>query len=241
MYQIHLETVDSTNTYAKMHFDAFKKDAITCIIANEQTQGKGSRNKSWYSPAYLNLYVTFAFTLNSTFHGIETLCHILAISLLNILKSHNLSPKIKWPNDVMLNNKKLAGVLCEPIFEKGITKIVLGIGINVNTENLSCIDQPATSLYLETKKIWDKFALLEELKKEFEINLNELLKNGFKSFKPIFEENLFAKGKFVTIKDGPKTVQGTIDSITKDGRLNIKLENEHIVTLTTGTVLLKDG
>src|SRR4051812_3291883 len=109
---IHLDQIDSTNTYAKQHAQDFAPDKITCITAEEQTAGRGRFQRKWISPRGVNLYTTFYFRLPlSTLH-LTSLCQVAAFSVSSLLLQSDLHPKIKWPNDVLLSGKKISGVLC---------------------------------------------------------------------------------------------------------------------------------
>lgn len=182
MRWIHLECIDSTNTYAKQHCAAWPKEEITCISAESQTAGRGRELKPWVSPAGVNLYATFYFRLPSATPDLTHLAQLMAYSCAAILEKHGLHPTFKWPNDILLRGKKVSGILCETEFHKEEVDLFLGIGLNVNWEKIENVDQPATSLFLETGKKWDKEALLKELQMEFAHDLAIFRVNGFAPF-----------------------------------------------------------
>jgi BirA family biotin operon repressor/biotin-[acetyl-CoA-carboxylase] ligase len=190
MDTIKLDSVDSTNLYAKENYGSFAKEGITCLIAEEQTAGRGQHQRKWISPRGVNIYATFYFQLPSSTPHLTNLAQLMALSFAKVLLEENLHPKIKWPNDIQLQGKKLSGVLCETIFQKEIVHIFLGIGINVNLENTETIDQPATSLFLETKKKWDKEALLKKLQEQFTNDLQVFKREGFTPFEDPFKQLL---------------------------------------------------
>lgn len=167
--KIFLSCIDSTNTYAKTNGSNFAKDELTCIVAEEQLAGQGQFGRKWISPKGVNLYATLYFHLPSKTEKIEELALFMAKILKTVLEQQGLSPLLKWPNDLMLNGKKLAGVLCETVFHPDHIEIILGFGLNVNMEeeDLIKIDQKATSLKQETGRIWDKEMLLEHILKQF--------------------------------------------------------------------------
>lgn len=166
--EIHLKTIDSTQTYAKTHGKSFDKTKITCITAEEQTEGKGQFQRKWISPPNVNLYATFYFHLPNPSEKITELAILLAKCIKNVLAKNGLNPTMKWPNDVLVNEKKIAGVLCETEFHAHHIEIILGFGLNVNMDvsDLAKIDQRATSLKNETGRVWDKKALLKEIQEE---------------------------------------------------------------------------
>lgn len=233
---IHLDTIDSTNTYAKRHVHTFAPDKITCISAEEQTAGRGRFQRSWHSPKHLNLYVTFYFRLPLNTLHLVSLAQVMTYSFAHILLQQKLHPKIKWPNDVQLNNKKIAGVLCETSFQEKYAEIFLGIGINVNMDSFGKIDKPATSLKVETGRTWDKEALLKQLQKQFAADLERFKKEGFTPFHSQFENLLAYKGQTIHCFDGKKEWVGICHSLTNDGQLNLYLPDKSIHTVLAGDI-----
>lgn len=148
---IHLESVDSTNNYAAKVFKSGQAPPGTVILADIQNNGRGQREKTWQSDAFQNL--TFSLTADIKLWKINSLIdlnRLIAISLFRFFKQLNLSPKIKWPNDIMISDKKICGILIENYFRDGSPKTIIGIGINVNQKTF---DVPrATSLIKETRK-----------------------------------------------------------------------------------------
>jgi BirA family transcriptional regulator, biotin operon repressor / biotin---[acetyl-CoA-carboxylase] ligase len=173
--KIFLDSIDSTNTYAKNHANEFASDALTCIIAEEQTAGRGQFGRKWISPRGVNLYVTLFFHLSKEAKQIETLAIFMAKCLKDVLERNNIPVTLKWPNDLLLNGKKLAGVLCETVFNPDSIQVILGFGLNVNMEEIDLlqIDQKATSLKQETGVIWNKETLLEQILAHFLTHLTQ--------------------------------------------------------------------
>jgi len=228
MVEINLTTIDSTNEYAKKNYLSFASDKITCIVAEEQTAGRGRWHKKWSSPKGVNIYATFCFQLPLSTPQLTTLAEVMAASLASVLIQEGLKPKVKWPNDIQLNDKKIAGILCETIFEKSYISIVLGIGINVNMEieELSQIDQPASSLKIETQRLWDRKTLLYKLQLQFSKDLELFKKEGFAPFRPQLEKILAYKGETICCVEGEKEWIGICHSLSLDGGLNLLLESE---------------
>jgi len=235
---IHLETVGSTNEYAKTHSSQFDPQEITCINADQQTAGYGRMQRRWHSPKDCNIYATFYFRLSLQTLHLASLAQIMTLSVSMVLIKEGLCPKIKWPNDVQLNEKKLAGVLCETRFHTDGIEIFLGIGINVNMDldQLSLIDQPATSLSNETGHLWDRAVLLKKLQKQFAADLEKFKKEGFTPFHSQFENLLAYKGQTIRCFDGHKEWVGICHSITSDGQLNLYLANKEIHTMLSGDI-----
>jgi BirA family biotin operon repressor/biotin-[acetyl-CoA-carboxylase] ligase len=238
MHEIQLDIIDSTNTYAKEHKESFPKGQITCITANEQTDGRGRFQRKWISPKGVNLYTTFYFTLPSQAPHLVSLGQVMAYSFAHLLEKEGLHPKIKWPNDIQLSGKKVSGILCETQFSQNTVEIFLGIGINVNLsqEDADQIDQPATSLLIETGNKWDLIRLLQKLQKQFEHDLETFKESGFTPFRTDFEKHLILKGELIHCFDGKKTWVGILHSLTEDGQLNLLLPDQTIHTLSSGDI-----
>jgi len=243
MNEIHLETIDSTNTYAKMHSAEFPLRQITCITAEEQTAGRGRFRRAWVSPKGVNLYATFYFRVPAGQRDLVSLAQVMACSLAAILLEEGLHPKIKWPNDIQLSEKKLSGILCETAFYEKEVEVFLGVGVNVNMGNelLGKVDQPATSLKEETRREWDRMLLLRKLQKQFTHDLELFRQQGFAPFHPLLEKLLAYKGQEVRCFDGQKEWVGICHSITPDGQLNILLADNSLHKLVSGELLRNDS
>jgi BirA family biotin operon repressor/biotin-[acetyl-CoA-carboxylase] ligase len=233
---IYLECVDSTNQYAKMYSEGFDPNQITCIIADEQTAGRGRFNRQWHSPKGQNIYVTFFFRLPIHTLHLTCLAQLMTLGIAMVLLREGVACAIKWPNDIQVKKKKMAGVLCETRFHSHDVEIFLGAGINVNMteDHLSRINQPATSLHLETGHEWNRADLLKKCQKQFVADLQQFKKEGFTPFRRLFENLLAYKGQTVRCFDGDHEWIGICHSITADGQLNIYLPNKEIHTIRSG-------
>ena len=238
MNEIHLKTIDSTNTYAKKHAPTFPKGQITCVIAEEQTAGRGRFHRTWDSPKGGNLYATFYFLLPASSKSLMSLSQIMACSMAKVLLTEHFSPKIKWPNDIQLSGKKCSGILCETRFQGEEVEIFLGIGLNVNMgqDLLGNIDQPATSLFVESGKEWNQLEILQKLQTQFASDLALFTKKGFAPFHNFFDKLLLFKGEKIRCFDGKKEWTGLFHSITSDGQLNLPLPDGSMHTMLSGDI-----
>ena len=145
--QYHFSTIDSTNAYAKRNISLFNKDILSLVTADEQTAGRGRYAKSWHSPKGENIYATYVFFSKQEVDQAH-LVQLLAKTAVQTLEHYKVFATIKWPNDLLIDGKKIAGILIEVVDDC----IIMGIGLNINmNENsLALIDQKATSLFLET-------------------------------------------------------------------------------------------
>jgi BirA family transcriptional regulator, biotin operon repressor / biotin---[acetyl-CoA-carboxylase] ligase len=164
----HFSKLVSTNDYAKQMISTFPKDTMTVIIADAQTLGRGQYSKKWHSPPHLNLYASFCFFIEPN-EDPFIFTRFMAEATIRMLKKFEIEARLKWPNDLFVSQKKIAGILTETVsFEKEIGTIV-GIGLNVNMDvaELKNIDQEATSIFKETGKISSVHEVLLLLEEEF--------------------------------------------------------------------------
>ena len=131
---IQLEEVSSTNLYAKENLDSFEDKTV--IIAISQTSGRGRFDRKWVDLGEGNLFMTIVLKPSNSFEEVyANLTQYLSVVLTKILEEYGLSPKIKWPNDVLVNDAKISGILCETVMQGTNFKgLVLGIGVNLNAD-----------------------------------------------------------------------------------------------------------
>jgi BirA family biotin operon repressor/biotin-[acetyl-CoA-carboxylase] ligase len=237
---IFLDKVNSTNIWAKEHVDSFDPNKITVITSEEQTNGIGRCKRRWISPPG-GLYSTFYFRLKKNSLHITSIAHVISFSLAQIFQKKDLNPKIKWPNDILLSEKKISGILCETVFLDDYVDIFLGIGINVNlsSDELKKIDQPATSLFVETKKMWNEKDLLKKLEDQFAENLEIFKEKGFATFHDAYENIMAYIGKEIICTNGENKWTGILHSISCEGGLNLYLPNKEIKTFLSGDISVR--
>ena len=172
---INLDIVDSTNNYAFNLAEKGQKE-VAVISAKTQTNGKGRLSHKWESPPSKGIYVSFLFRPENPLSEIYVLPLIMALGVSKVL-SPIIQSYIKWPNDVMVNNKKIAGCLVEARSNSEKADfVVAGIGLNINA-NLKDIPSVGTSLKIETGKIYDQDDIFKKLTTEI-LNLYNDFKNG---------------------------------------------------------------
>ena len=230
------DTISSTNDYLLRKEKNKNKDIKICI-AEEQTKGRGRRGKSWISPKFKNIY----FSLNSYLkkEDLSGLSIAVAISVSKVLKKINVMSLIKWPNDLLVGNKKICGILIETAKVGELTKVVIGIGINVNMEYSELIDQEWTSIKLEKKQSVDRNSIITEMINQLCITLNKFEQEEFDYFLNKFTSLDLLKDKEFTLKDKPnETFIGK--GIDNKGLLIAQnLNDQRIVKFSSGEVSLK--
>ncbi len=233
---VWLDEVDSTNTFARKNFHNYPDG--TLIAARSQTAGRGRRGRIWCAPPGANLTATMIFKrLENGFHA-GCLAGLGTLALLREV-APALNAFLKWPNDVYLEERKLAGILCESAaIEQGrVTGVVAGIGLNVNldAEALSKIDQPANSLSAATGNEFN----LDFLAKKLAELLFRYYINYSKSADVVIEEwrkaNLLV-GEVLTVVDpNGKEHHGVFQRIGEDGTMEL-LEHGDVLEFSCGDV-----
>lgn len=221
---LFLKKTDSTNRFAKEHRFLFTAKALHCITTYEQTAGYGREKRPWNFIKGKDLAITFYFRLDST-RALSALSHIAALALLETLKSKKIAAKIKWPNDIIFEDQKLAGILTEVDTQKETTEIFLGLGLNINSDakELLAIDQKATSLKEIAQHNFNRNKILKKLISSLAKKLKIFIKEGFKPFIREFEKNLNCMGH--------KIDEGLVIGLSSEGELLIKTEKGQIKKL----------
>jgi len=232
---LHFSSIDSTNSWAKLHAHEFPLDKILCITADHQTAGRGQFHRKWISPNGVNLYTTFCFALPKDFPFLSNLAQILSISCCRLLIDRGFTPTLKWPNDILLQGQKVAGVLCEIVQEKDFLRACLGIGINVNMEEsfLQLIDQPATSLKKVSQKKWSLSDILHSLSTHFLGDLQTLITQGFLAVHPFYEKHITVPDHFIEILQEGRKIQGCYRGISPQGRMIVELPSGQRVEISS--------
>lgn len=146
-----LSEIDSTNQYILEGIKSGKRSG-NVVLGEYQTAGRGRRNRPWFSPFGTNIYISFLWKFEKDPSELFGLSLAAAVAVANALEKYGITKvQLKWPNDVLWNYKKLAGILIELIAEShSSTYIVMGIGLNVSMPNTQAIEQPWTDLRLIT-------------------------------------------------------------------------------------------
>ncbi|MGL5627478.1 MAG: biotin--[acetyl-CoA-carboxylase] ligase [Candidatus Rhabdochlamydia sp.] len=234
---IHFATIDSTNNWTKRNTSLLNQNHISVITADQQTKGYGRFKRNWISPPG-NIYVTLFFTLPLDYPYLINLGQILVLACNHTLENKGFYTQLKWPNDLLLENKKVAGTLVEVIRSEKL-EIVLGMGLNVNMheETLKEIDQNATSLMLFSGKAWVLGSILNPILYAFYNYLRLLSSSGFTHFQPIYQKLLAFQGQEISCQVGNQKMQGICHSINPDGTLNLQLSSGLMISLNAAEIL----
>lgn len=224
---IYAEEVTSTNELLLSERNLYK-DHGTILLAESQSEGKGRLNRPWYSMREMNL--TFSMLILDTKFlrkKINTLNFTAALAVaMSIENLFQLRTELKWPNDVMIANKKVAGVLLESVSSGNkVERLVIGIGLNVNqTTFQGKFNFEPTSLKKELRQNVEREKLLAEILNNFE----ELMETSISKPKFILNEwksRCESIGGRITISENDKTKSGIFEDINDEGFLILKIEN----------------
>ena len=138
---------------------AWKEGVWRAVTAEKQTAGRGQQEKKWFSPANCNIYATLHYFDKTQLVDIQNINNIITKATVTFLSTEGVEATIKRPNDVLVKGKKIAGILLETRMEPDGTHLIVGVGLNINMGEKEChmIEQPVTSLALESGKVFIYF------------------------------------------------------------------------------------
>ena len=241
---IKLDAIDSTNSYLKKLLNKESLDDLTVVVSKHQTQGRGRNGNVWSNKPSLNL----AFSIYKRFSDFEIdkkfmLNVISSISVYETLKKYNLLDlTIKWPNDIQIEGRKVAGILTEMSAEiDHVRHVILGIGIDVNqttsdfTGELSTI---ATSLKLASGKTIDRARLAERILLELDADYRRILDRQFPTIAEEWAAHCTTIGKEITVDMGPRRVFGRAEALDESGALLVRTQHGRMERVMGGDVTL---
>jgi len=240
---VHFSEVPSTQDIAdKMARDGAEEG--TCVIAERQTSGRGRRSRNWASPFKDGVYISIILRPNLKPLHIIQIPLIAGVALVKaIQKTTNLEASIKWPNDIFLSGRKVAGILTEVNCDiDTVHYIVLGMGINVNTRSTTLpreVKGIATSLSQECGHEVSRVDFLKNLLAELEKAYGEFVANGFEQIGSQWMAYNNTIGSIITVNDGQNVFEGKAIRIDEDGFLIIETNNRQMQRIISADVSLK--
>lgn len=236
------EEIDSTNTKAKQLAETGATSG-TLVVSNMQTAGKGRRGRQWESPSETGIFMTLILKPDMNPSKASMLTLVMALA---VVKACNEVTKstcyIKWPNDIVLNKKKICGILTEMSAEMDyINHIVIGIGINANVDSFpEELKNKATSLKIENGKEVKRAMLINRIMVHFEHEYEIFMHNeSMKAQIDEYNEFLINKDKEVTIIEPSNQYQGIALGIDEIGKLLVKKEDGKIEAVYAGEVSVR--
>ena len=219
------------------------------VVTDMQTGGRGRMQRVWHSPSGVNLYFSVLLKPQVSPSDVPQLALVAAWAVVRAIATvtPSIEAGVKWPNDVLVAGRKLAGILCEMQAEADlIHKVILGIGINVNLSKREVpadLKKIATSMLMETGRTVSRPVVLAEVLNSLETGYQRWLKDGLNSFLPDLEEYSVLTGKKIKVDTLGKRIKGTVKGLSPDGGLVLEdagktrtVYSGEVTLLTPGSV-----
>jgi len=222
----HIEWHDrlaSTNAFMRDRF--YREGGIpsgSIVAAREQTAGRGRQGRKWLSSPNQNLCFSLFVGTDAELASVPSLTMATALAVTELLNSHRIAAAPKWPNDILVNGKKICGILSERVDANGCRPgIIVGIGLNVNmsTEEADAIDRPATSILIESGRASVVDDMLTSLLPYLDYWIGEWRQGGFSRLQTVWTEKAGPLGKPLTVHDGDLLKSGRLAGFGDHGEL----------------------
>ncbi len=220
-----LDTTDSTNAEA-LRFVSSGHTAPFLVLAEQQTAGRGRRGRKWVSPFAQNVYYSLVLRIEGGLRQLEGLSLVVGLAVMQALRESGVQgAALKWPNDVLVADKKIAGILLELVGDPAdICHVVIGVGINVNMQKTEEVDQQWTSVRLETGSAVDRNHLVARLGAQLHSYLERHRESGFAAFQREWEQNHLWQGRRVSLIAGTSQIDGEVLGVDRQGALRLNVD-----------------
>ncbi|RMP65329.1 hypothetical protein ALQ18_200015 [Pseudomonas marginalis pv. marginalis] len=224
-WPVHIsDSIDSTNAQALRLVEA---DCVApfLVLAEQQTAGRGRRGRKWVSPFAQNVYYSLVLRVEGGLRQLEGLSLVVGLAVMQALRAVGVKDvALKWPNDVLVGKKKIAGILLELVGDPAdICHVVLGIGINVNMQKAAEIDQQWTSVGIENGASVDRNYLVAQLGLHLKDYLGRHKAFGFSALQEEWEQNHLWQGKAVSLIAGVHQIDGIVLGVDHQGALRLSV------------------
>ncbi|WLG84345.1 bifunctional biotin--[acetyl-CoA-carboxylase] ligase/biotin operon repressor BirA [Pseudomonas cucumis] len=218
------DSIDSTNAEALRAIER-GQPAPFLVLAERQTAGRGRRGRKWVSPFAENIYYSLVLRIDGGMRQLEGLSLVVGLAVMQALRGLGISGVgLKWPNDVLVGQQKIAGILLELVGDPAdVCHVVIGVGINVNMQMTDEVDQQWTSMRLESGKAVDRNHLVAELGLMLQTYLNRHQSGGFPAIQAEWEQNHLWQGRAVSLIAGVSQIDGEVLGIDGQGALRLKV------------------
>lgn len=219
------DSIDSTNAQALRLIERGQPSPFL-VLAERQTAGRGRRGRKWVSPFAENLYYSLVLRIEGGMRQLEGLSLVVGLAVMQTLRELGVSSAgLKWPNDVLVGQKKIAGILLELVGDPAdVCHVVLGVGINANMRSADEVDQEWTSVRLETGKTVDRNELAACLSLVLKSYLDRHQMSGFSAIQEEWEQNHLWQGRPVSLIAGVNKIDGVVVGIDRQGALRLMVD-----------------
>jgi BirA family biotin operon repressor/biotin-[acetyl-CoA-carboxylase] ligase len=238
---VSYDSVNSTNDIAKSLVGESGKEG-TVILAESQTQGKGRQGRTWYSEENVGIYLSTFLKLSVPPGQTAQITLVAGVALVQAVNEFSRArAHLKWPNDILLNGKKVAGILTENCRDNTHSGVIIGIGINVNHSHFPVpLQHIATSMAMENGEIFERLPLISFLLNHLEQEYRSFLKEGISPTVDQWNLNSNMFGKHISLTQGTQTFFGTALKLNEEGHLVILIDNGEEIAFDSGEVTIME-
>ena len=217
--RIELDIIDSTSTYIKQNLD--KLESFTFVYANQQNSGHGRMSREWESEYGKNILLSFLIKDDELTKSFDSLSLLIATSIYKLLRSYGVeNVKIKWPNDVMVGDKKIAGILLEGSLPN---YIIIGVGININQKTLKYGN--AISLFNLLNQEFSLDKIKDDIEKIIKNDISDFRNDKFNYLK-LYKSVDYLIDKLVTFDYQNKKLTGIVLGVDECNKIMIQTNNQ---------------
>ncbi|TVT82683.1 bifunctional biotin--[acetyl-CoA-carboxylase] ligase/biotin operon repressor BirA [Pseudomonas sp. H3(2019)] len=218
------DSIDSTNAEALRSIERGMA-APFLVLAERQTAGRGRRGRKWVSPFAENVYYSLVLRIDGGMRQLEGLSLVVGLAVMQTLRDLGIAGAgLKWPNDVLVGEKKIAGILLELVGDPAdVCHVVLGVGINVNMQIADEVDQQWTSMRLEAGRAFDRNLLVARLGIVLQEYLSRHQSVGFSALRAEWEQGHLWQGRAVSLIAGVSRIDGEVIGIDGQGALRLNV------------------
>ena len=232
------DRLNSTNSYIREHILRHKcTDSGFVVAAREQTAGRGRSDRKWLSTPNSNLCCSLFLKTDVELMQVPSLTMAAALAVNDFLNELRIDAAPKWPNDILVGEKKICGILSERVENETTKGIIVGIGLNINmtSEEADAIDRPATSILIESGEAHAPDQILQRLLPQLEFWINRWNQGGFSAIREVWTEKAGPIGKPISVHDGDIRKNGTLAGFGSYGELLLQT-NTGFETIWSGDV-----
>jgi BirA family biotin operon repressor/biotin-[acetyl-CoA-carboxylase] ligase len=236
------QTTSTNDVIEKLARDNVREGAV--VFAESQSKGRGRLGRKWISPPRRGLSFSVLLRPDMRPAAATQLTIAAATALFRAIQAQTgLTPEIKWPNDILIHGKKVAGILTELSAELDQVKyVILGIGVNVNTaagEFPLELRKLVTSLKIETGHRQDRAQLAVKILRELDRDYGRVTAGCFEALADEWEKNCSTLGQRVAIRAGDRKIEGRAESLDADGALLLRTQHGHLERIVGGDVTIE--